>query len=67
GNVGGASRIAARVRLGSDPSQGPCPERSRMDQDDNAGNTDGCPMTFVMQPSKTLFPAPFEKALRRRS
>ena len=29
---------SARVRLGSDPSPGPCPERSRMDQADNAGN-----------------------------
>ncbi|MDH3505107.1 MAG: hypothetical protein OEM58_11355, partial [Nitrospirota bacterium] len=26
---------------------GPCPERSRMDQDDNAGNKDGWPMTTV--------------------
>ena len=29
-------RASARVRLGSDPSRSPCPERSRMDQDDNA-------------------------------
>ena len=29
------SRACAPVRLGTDPSRGPCPERSRMDQDDN--------------------------------
>jgi len=33
-------RASARVRLGTDPSRGPCPERSRMDQDDN-GREDG--------------------------
>ena len=34
-------RGSPRLRLGSDPSQGTCPERSRMDQDDNAGREDG--------------------------
>ena len=38
GKDGGASRVEARGWAGHRSFAGPCPEQSRMDQDDNAGN-----------------------------
>ena len=49
---GVGSRSSARVRLGSDPSRGPCPERSRMDQDAN-GREDGGKVGYPLPPCRS--------------